>query len=417
MARILIVGGTGFIGRHITGALTDAGFDVSAVGRAVIDLACDTEVSFRSRVAGYDQVINCAGLARDRRGLAMAAVHGEGAAKLFRACRDAGVRRLLHISALGVANRGDTGFQRTKAAAEDALRHVDPAGERLDWCVLRPSVVIGRGGASTALFTALAALPLMPRIGPGTWQIQPVHVSDLAELVVQLVRREEPLPRFLDVVGPEPMSTDALLAALRRWLALPPRPVLPVPEAALMPITILGDRLMNAPVGPDMVAMLRRGNTGDPRPFAAALGRRARPLSQALALHPASQADRWHARLFLIRPLLRWSLGLLWVVTALLSFGLYPVAESYRMLAEVGLEGVPASMALYGAATLDLVLGVLLLARWHPVAVGLAMLVTMAAFTLIALGLPEAYWLHPFAPLLKNLPIMAATLAMMAMEA
>ena len=65
----------------------------------------------------------------------------------------------------------------------------------------------------------------------------------------------------------------------------------------------------------------------------------------------------------------------------------------------------------------DLTLGLLLLAHWRPVPVGAAMLASMLVFSLIAIGLPAEYWLHPFAPILKNLPIAAATLAMMAMEA
>jgi hypothetical protein len=74
-------------------------------------------------------------------------------------------------------------------------------------------------------------------------------------------------------------------------------------------------------------------------------------------------------------------------------------------------------MALYGGAALDLLLGLLLLYGWRPVLVGGLQLASMALFTLLAIGLPSEYWLHPFAPILKNLPIAAAILAMMAMEA
>jgi hypothetical protein len=93
-------------------------------------------------------------------------------------------------------------------------------------------------------------------------------------------------------------------------------------------------------------------------------------------------------RIALVRPVFRWSLGLLWLATAALSFGLYPVEDSFRMLSQVGLHGVWAEAALYGGAGLHL-----------------------------ALGLPAEYWMHPFAPLLKNLPVAAAPLAMTALEA
>lgn len=178
----------------------------------------------------------------------------------------------------------------------------------------------------------------------------------------------------------------------------------------------VGERLSAGPLNREILAMLERGNTSDPAPMARALGRPPRPLAQALALEPASQADRLSARLFFVRPLLRWSLGLLWVATGVLSFGLYQIEKSYQLMAATGLTGAPADVALYGAATLDLLLGALLLARWRPRLVGVAQIALMAAFSLIAVGLPAEYWLHPFAPLLKNLPLAAATLAMIALE-
>jgi uncharacterized protein YbjT (DUF2867 family) len=413
VSRVLIVGGTGFIGRHVAAALNAAGHQVTALGRAGLDLVRDDESTMAARLAGHDVVVNAAGLVRSRGANTMAAVHAEGPERLFRACVHAGVRRLIHLSALGATSAGFTDYQRTKGRAEEALAAI----RGLDWCVLRPSVVIGRGGASTAVLAALASLPLPPRIGPGTWQVQPIHVDDLAALVVRLVERDGGLPRTLDVVGPEPMTTDALIATFRAWLDLPARPFLPVPEAVLNVLGCIGERLMDGPINRAIVAMLKAGNSSNPAPVAAVLGRPTRPLADALARHPATEADRWHARLFFLRPVLRWSLALLWVITGRLGGGLYPVADSHRMLAEIGLIDLPADTALYGGASLDLLLGALLLARWRPVAVGAAMLATMAVFTLIAVPLPAEYWLHPFAPLLKNLPIAAATLVMMALEA
>lgn len=409
---ILILGGSGFIGRHLAAALRDAGHPVTAAGRSLIDLARDGEERMAAVLAGTTVVVNAAGLVRSRGHNTMAAVHADGAERLFHAARRAGVRRLIHLSALGAEAAGDTDYQRTKGRAEAALA----ALPGLESCILRPSVVIGRGGASTTVLEALAALPFPPRLGPGTWQVQPVHVDDLADLVVRLVAAEA-LPPRLDVVGPEPLTTDQITATLRAWLGLPPRPALPVPEALLGPLATVGERLMDGPMNRAIVAMLKRGNTGDPAALTAVLGRPPRRLATALARHPAAQADLWQARLFFVRPVLRWSLALLWLATGLLSFGLYPVDRSIALLAEIGLHGLPAAVALYGAAALDLLLGLLLLAGWRPVRVGAGMLALMAGFTAIATLLPADYWLHPFAPLLKNLPIAAAVLAMMALEA
>ncbi|MBI3447246.1 MAG: NAD-dependent epimerase/dehydratase family protein [Magnetospirillum sp.] len=413
MTRVLIIGGTGFIGRHCVGALTAAGHSVTALGRSGLDLVRDGGAAMAAGLTGHDVVINAAGLVRGYGSNTMAAVHGQGTQRLVQACLAAGVSRLIHLSALGASTEGGTPYQQTKGLGEDVLK----AASGLECCVLRPSVVIGRGGASTTVLTALAALPWPPRIGPGIWMVQSVHVDDLAELVVRLVEAKGALPGSLDVVGPAPMTTDGLTMALRIWLGLPSRSFLPVPEALLGVIASLGERLMNGPLNRDIVAMLKAGNTADSKPFTTVLGRAPRRLEEALARHPACEADGMAARLFFVRPLLRWSLGLLWLITGLLSFGLYPVADSYRLLTGIGLDGVTADLALYGGAVLDLGLGILLLIGWRPVVLGMAMLASMATFSLLALGLPAEFWLHPFAPLFKNLPIAAATLAMMAMEA
>lgn len=422
--RVLVVGAGGFIGRHVVARLLAAGVSVTVCGRdagrlrrqhpgaaaLACDLARDSEDDWRGRLAGIHVVVNAAGLIRDSGPGGMAAVHAEGPARLFRACRAAGVRRVVQISALGADEGARTPYHRTKKAAEDAL-----LGLGLDACVVRPSLVVGRGGGSTALFGALAALPLRGRLGGGA--VQPIHVDDLAELIARLVRRPEPLPPRLDAVGPERMSIDDLIAAIGAWLGLAPRPVLPLPDAALRLVARLGDWFGRGPVSSDTLAMLRRGNTGDAGPASAILGRPPAPVAEALARSPATQADRWHARLYTLRPVLRISLALLWLLTALFSLGLYPLEDSRALLAEAGLYGTMADAALFGGAALDAVLGFALLIGWRPVLVGAAQLTAIAAFTLIATALPAEYWLHPFAPLVKNLPVAAATLVMMALEA
>jgi hypothetical protein len=117
-------------------------------------------------------------------------------------------------------------------------------------------------------------------------------------------------------------------------------------------------------------------------------------------------------------PALRLALAALWIWTAVVSFGLYPVQQSYELLARVGLHGAVATVALYGAAALDLALGLLTLAapaRWRP-AVWLAQLALVAGYTLlITVFLPE-YWLHPYGPVSKNLPIMAAIALLWGLE-
>jgi hypothetical protein len=115
-------------------------------------------------------------------------------------------------------------------------------------------------------------------------------------------------------------------------------------------------------------------------------------------------------------PLLRMSIGLVWIATGIVSLGLYPVEQSYELLARVGLVGTAATVALYGAATLDLVFGIAVFAlrrrRWLWRA---QMILIVAYSAIIAWALPEL-WLHPFGPLLKNIPLLAAIVLLHELE-
>ena len=138
-------------------------------------------------------------------------------------------------------------------------------------------------------------------------------------------------------------------------------------------------------------------------------------MARALKMTIATDAERWHARLYFLQPLLRLSIGLLWLVTGLLSLFVYPVEFSYALLARLGIEGWLAPAALYSAGLLDVALGVATLANVYLVWVGGLQVLMMLGYTLlITVGLPE-YWIHPFGPVTKNLPLLVATLMMMAM--
>jgi len=103
--------------------------------------------------------------------------------------------------------------------------------------------------------------------------------------------------------------------------------------------------------------------------------------------------------------LMRYALAIVWLVSGALSLGIFPRKESLTLLAQVGLHGTPARIALDGAAAVDLALGILTLA-WPVRALWLAQAALIFLYSaIISVWLPQ-FWLHPFGPLLKNLPIL-----------
>lgn len=372
--RILIVGAGGFVGRHLLARLAGGDDGVIAAGRnsnrlrslfadfpvMECDLARDTAADWHPRLAGIDAVINLAGLIRDGAG-GFHAVHEQGAKALFDACLATGVRRVIQLSALGADETGTSSYHRSKKAADDHLAALDPTGQRLDWAILRPSLIIGRGGVSTEMFLALAATPLPLRLGPGNWRIQPIHVDDVIDVILGLLHRAEPFARRLNLMGPAPMTTDEVTLTLRRWLGLHPAPFIALPAAFLTLGALLGDRFGLGPASRDSLVMLKGGNVGDDGPMREVLGRPVQALPVALARHPAMAADRWRARLLPLAMPLRLLLAAIWIWTGIVSLGLYPVADSYALLAPLGLTGLSAGIALYTGAMLDLALGLTLL--------------------------------------------------------
>lgn len=270
--KILLTGASGFIGGYILQALEQAGHTVIPVSR-------HHGFDFRQmlmpedwliRLQGVDAVINSVGIIAETRGQTFEALHHRAPAALFRACVMAGVPRVVQISALGADEQAFTPYQLSKKAADDVLRELP-----LEWFVLRPSLVYGKGGKSSALFRFMARLPVIPLVGDGKQRIQPVHVSDVVATVLQCLQAAS-ARRTLDVVGAYSLTFVEWLQTMRLEAGEKPAPTLPIPFSLIMATAHVG-RFLVPMLHPDNLRMLQRGNTADVQPLAAFLGRM--PLS------------------------------------------------------------------------------------------------------------------------------------------
>lgn len=432
--KILVTGATGFIGRRLMQALlqpdpNNADCELVAAVRnparlqqqfpdahaVKLDAAHCSPAALQNVLQGVDVVINTIGVIHESSAGQFQQLHVDFPVCLAKACQQAEVRRLIHISALGAEASAPSAYHQSKYTADEQLQALDLG---VDLVILKPSLVYGQGGASSQLFAALAAQPVQLLIDHGQHEVQPIHIDDLVTAVIRLCDLEATdltTPLELELVGPTPMTFRDMLLQYRRWLGEGRLRAFSLPWSVVLPISRVIGR-SNRWLTHDNMLMLRQGNTGDAQAITKLLGRPPRALYDMLPADGATQTERWHARLLPMVPLLRWSLAFVWIYTGLVSLFIYPPAESYALLARVGLHGDPAVFALYSAALLDIALGIALLLRWRPSLTGFVQLAVIITYTLlISIFLPE-YWLHPYGPLSKNFPMLAAILILMAVD-
>jgi uncharacterized protein YbjT (DUF2867 family) len=388
--RVLVLGASGFIGRAAAQGLRAAGHAV--VGSRIRFENALLPSDWGSALKDIDAVVNAVGILRERGARTFDVVHDAAPRAFFEACEAAGVRRIVQVSALGADAHARSAFHLSKRRADDFL-----AARRLGWSIVQPSLVFGEGGASARLFALLASLPLVPLPGDGGQRVQPIHIDDLAEAIVKLVGSE--WQGTLLAVGRREVELREWLAILRRQMGLGEPRFVRVPRPLV-------------PVDRDTLEMLERGNTASPEGMTRLLGRPPRGPEQFVSAKD-SRALLTRARLDWLLPLLRASLAVVWIGSGVVSLGLYPVEDSLALLARVGLAH---TWILYAAALLDIAIGVAIFAVQRRKWLWRLQLALIAGYSMvIAVWLPEL-WLHPFGPLLKNLPMLAAILAVHELE-
>lgn len=411
--KILVLGATGFIGAAVVDALLRRGDEVvagvrdfgsgrrrwPAVKRIEVDFRRDTTPAhWAPRLHGVDAVINAVGVFRAAPEV-MQAIHATTPIALFEACAAAGVR-VVQVSALGAAGDAPSAFLRSKNLADERLL-VLGAG-----AVLRPSLVFGLGGRSTQALLDLALAPVWPLPGGGRQLVQPLHLDDVVEAILALLDPARG-STAIDAVGARVMRLRDYLHCLRSGLGRGRGRVVPVPLAPARAAARLLGRIGGGLVDPAAIEMLERSRPADPVPFRRLLGRRPRdcrrflpsPMAQIVARH-------WPARIDLV--LLRVALALVWLASGLVSLFVHPMDDSLQLLQRAGVPAALAPTALVGAAGIDLVFGVLLLFGARGRRGYLWQIALIVGYSIvIAMALPEFLW-HPYAPILKNVPLVAA---------
>ncbi len=285
--RILVTGASGYVGHHILSALTKnpnleiyglarngaksqaaSGKDLGSVpgvqylvGDVVTGLGLETAMQH------MDAVIHLVAIIAERGTQTFERVHVQGTRNVTEAAKKAGVKRYLHMSALGANLNSASGYSSSKAKAEELVKN-----SGLNYTIFRPSLIFGYGDDffGRVLKNLVSQGPITPQIGDGHFPFRPIWVGDVANIFVQALEKPETTGKTFELVGPQEYSFRELLDIEMKALGIK-KPKIPVPiffmDLAVPAMQILGSL---APITTHQYAMLKAGNTGDPTDMQAA---------------------------------------------------------------------------------------------------------------------------------------------------
>ncbi len=269
-----VFGGSGFIGRHLIRRLAKSGTIVriasrhpaqanflklaGAVGQIVpwaVDVRDDASVA--RAVQDADIVVNLIGALYETGGWSFETVHVDAPSRIARLAKEAGVGRLVHVSALGADANAESAYARTKAAGEKAVLEAFPEAT-----ILRPSIVFGPEDNFFNKFAAMAQVsPVLPLVGGGKTRFQPVSVSDLAEAIDAVLHTDEAKGCTYELGGPNTYTFKELMQLMLKDIARK-RLLLPIPWRVSETLGGVMEKvpLIAPPLTRDQVEMLKTDN-------------------------------------------------------------------------------------------------------------------------------------------------------------
>jgi uncharacterized protein YbjT (DUF2867 family) len=266
--KVLVTGGTGFVGPHVVRALADKGHDLKLLvrdstrsrelpGRPVVGEMTNT-ASLRTAVEDVDAVVHLVAI-RQGREEQFKLVMEQGTRDLVAAAKEAGVSRFVLMSALGTSEESKdlVPYYHAKWEMEQAVK-----GSGLEHVIFRPSFVFGKHGGILPTFRKLAKLtPVTPIIGSGEQRIQPIWVDDVAAYFAAALDKAEAVNRTFELGGPDAVSWNEFWQGLKATLGMRRRPSIHVPVGVMRVNALVTERLPgNIPLTRDLLTMLEHGD-------------------------------------------------------------------------------------------------------------------------------------------------------------
>jgi uncharacterized protein YbjT (DUF2867 family) len=267
--KVLLIGGSGFVGSRLAEHLISGGHQVSIASRSgegfvrgahYIQADAAKNRGLVEAAQGHQALIYLVGIIREGK-QTFSQAHVKGLQYSLEAAHKAGIGRFVHMSALGAALGTGIGYYESKALAEEEVRR-----SGLDWTILRPSLIFGPGdgffgGVLKGLVTA--PLPAVPQIGDGSFPFRPIWVGDVSSAFAQAITNPKTTYRSYNLVGPKEYTFRELLILMQQVLGVR-KPLLPIPLGLMDLVVPLISPLPFSPLTLGQYRQLKLGNTADP---------------------------------------------------------------------------------------------------------------------------------------------------------
>lgn len=293
--KICLLGGTGFVGRELAMRLVAAGHYVRIVTRhrerhrdllvlptAHVEQGDPTNAALlKQAIHGVDAVVNLVGILNESRQESFERVHVELPRRIVKACEDAGVARLIHMSALGASLDAPSAYLRSKAAGEAVVRAANLA---LAPTIMRPSVIFGPGDRFTRRFAYwLARVPGAFPLAAAHARLQPVYVDDVVAAFIYALRQRHTAGKEYSLCGPGAFSLQEIVASIAASMGLRKRVVALSAQVGQWQAMLM-ELLPGKPLTRDNLASLSRDNVCS-EPFPAEFGIVPARLEEMLPLY------------------------------------------------------------------------------------------------------------------------------------
>jgi NADH dehydrogenase len=269
--KIAVTGASGFVGSHLVKRLVKDNREITALSHHnsfhnnsygsinIVRGSVEDVDSMISAFRGVDVVIHLVGIIVETKEKTFDKTVFQGTINLVSAAKITGVKKIIYLSALGTSSDAFSKYHKTKYNAEQEI-----INSGIEYTILRASVIFGEGdGFISMLSRMIKKSPITPVIGSGKYQLQPIYIDDLVQVIINSITNSDTKDKIIDIAGPEKLEYLQILNIIKVDLNVK-RLNFHIPILVMKPMAFLMEKMLNSPpLTRDQLKMMLAGNTGN----------------------------------------------------------------------------------------------------------------------------------------------------------